>query len=92
MLFDEQTPEAVVEAVRLFEQEQSRITPAHCRENATHFGIERFRREFYEHVTAEWERFCGQSHRPERQKNLAPHQPAAETRPGLAVFKPAKAA
>ncbi|MCH7862633.1 MAG: glycosyltransferase, partial [Proteobacteria bacterium] len=57
VLFSEQTPASVVEALRAFEQHEHRITPAYCRLNALRFGIERFRREFASFVDAQWQRF-----------------------------------
>ena len=57
VLFDEQTPTAVIEAVQLFEREQALIKPAACRENALRFSPERFRNEFSAFVEMELERF-----------------------------------
>lgn len=57
VLFDEQTPQAVVEAVKLFECEQAMIAPSACRENALRFSPERFRKEFSEFVAAELDKF-----------------------------------
>lgn len=59
VLFDAQTPQAVVEAVAAFERSRHRIRSADCRLNALRFGVERFRREFFGHVLAEWENFAG---------------------------------
>jgi glycosyltransferase involved in cell wall biosynthesis len=44
VLFDPQTPEALIGAVERFEQMS--VDPLACQENALRFGIERFRREF----------------------------------------------
>jgi glycosyltransferase involved in cell wall biosynthesis len=57
VLFDEQTPEAVTEAIYRFEREEHLITAAACRENAMRFGIERFRREFGQFVEHQWRTF-----------------------------------
>lgn len=57
VFFSTQTPEAVMEAVRLFEQEQQRISPIACRENALRFSPERFRLEFTAFVEEEWTKF-----------------------------------
>lgn len=57
VLFDTQSPEAVVDAVEKFEQFRERILPAECHSAALRFGVERFRREFLEHVLNEWEAF-----------------------------------
>jgi glycosyltransferase involved in cell wall biosynthesis len=59
VLFDEQTPRAVVQAIRTFEREAGRVTPAACRQNALRFGIERFRREFAQFVGDSWRQFSG---------------------------------
>ncbi len=61
LLFDEQTPEAVVEAIRTFEHQQHRIKPAACRKNALRFRVDRFHREFLAHVTSQWAAFQSDS-------------------------------
>jgi glycosyltransferase involved in cell wall biosynthesis len=43
VLFDAQTPEAICEAVGLFEVKGQSITPEHCRRNAERFAINSFR-------------------------------------------------
>ena len=60
VLFDEQTPGAVVEAVRQFEREQHRIRPTDCRANALRFSVEQFQREFYDFVQQQWHAFSQQ--------------------------------
>lgn len=57
VLFDEQTPEAVAEAIRTFEREQHRIQAADCRQNASRFSVKRFQREFFEFVQHQWRGF-----------------------------------
>lgn len=57
MLFDEQTPEAVVEAVEVFERESKLFSAAACRANAERFSQGRFRREFHQHVMDAWDDF-----------------------------------
>lgn len=57
VLFDEQKPAAVIDAVQLFERDQALISPAACRENALRFSSDRFRKEFSEFVEVEMERF-----------------------------------
>ena len=47
----------MVGGVKLFEQEQGRITAVACRDNAMWFSAERFRVEFKEYVMGEWEEF-----------------------------------
>jgi glycosyltransferase involved in cell wall biosynthesis len=46
VFFEEQTVPAVQHAIRQFEQEEHRITPLDCRQNALRFGSDRFRQEF----------------------------------------------
>lgn len=46
VFFEEQSVEAVQHAIRQFEQEEHRITPLNCRQNALRFGADRFRQEF----------------------------------------------
>ena len=47
VFFQEQTPQAIVDAVRRFESEEGqRIRPEACRQNAQRFNPERFREEF----------------------------------------------
>jgi glycosyltransferase involved in cell wall biosynthesis len=48
IFFKEQTPEAIIDAVRLFEVERGRFDPGACRRSAERFSRERFRREFRE--------------------------------------------
>lgn len=43
LFFPEQTTEAIIEAVRQFEDQQSRLTVAHCVENASRFSPQRFK-------------------------------------------------
>jgi glycosyltransferase involved in cell wall biosynthesis len=65
VLFEEQTPAAVVDAIATFELQRRHITPAACRAGALRFGVERFRREFFEHAMTQWEAFKnGTSRRP----------------------------
>ena len=60
VLFDQQTPEALVAAIRRFEANRDAISPAACRRNALRFGPDRFRRELSAFVAARWERLHGQ--------------------------------
>jgi glycosyltransferase involved in cell wall biosynthesis len=57
VLFGEQTPEAVIEAVHRFEQHPEGFVPARCRDNAMRFDRERFRSRFAELLRSQWERF-----------------------------------
>ncbi len=58
VLFGEQTPEAVVEAIAAFERAQRRFHPRACRDNALRFGVEQFRRQFLAFATERWNAFC----------------------------------
>lgn len=44
VLFDEQTPEAIRDAVRRFERDEALMTPERCRANALRFGPDAFAR------------------------------------------------
>ena len=57
MFFNKQTSDSIVEAVDLFEQMSSRITPQACRANALRFSEERFRNDLLTFVTEEFERY-----------------------------------
>jgi glycosyltransferase involved in cell wall biosynthesis len=46
IFFEEQTVEAIVEALSRFDRHQNLITPEACRSNALRFSIDRFREEF----------------------------------------------
>jgi glycosyltransferase involved in cell wall biosynthesis len=46
VFFKEQTPEAIVDALRVFERERKKIDAGACRRSAERFSRERFRREF----------------------------------------------
>jgi glycosyltransferase involved in cell wall biosynthesis len=47
VLFDEQTPDAIVRAVEQFEAHSTAILPSACRNNAERFSPERFARQVY---------------------------------------------
>lgn len=58
VFFEEQTPQAIMEAVERFETEEGRrIRPEACRENAQRFNPERFRQEFKAFVDKAWAEF-----------------------------------
>jgi glycosyltransferase involved in cell wall biosynthesis len=57
VFFDNQTPEALQEAVKIFERNEAEFTPAACRRNAERFGQERFRSELRATVEDLWNRF-----------------------------------
>jgi glycosyltransferase involved in cell wall biosynthesis len=65
VLFDEQTPAAVVAAVRQFEQQSGQIQAAACRMNAERFSEAGFRQEFRQHVRDAWEEFAAQNTAPQ---------------------------
>jgi glycosyltransferase involved in cell wall biosynthesis len=48
LFFAEQTADAILEAVRIFERDRRQFDPGACRRNACRFSIERFRKEFTE--------------------------------------------
>ncbi|WEZ07906.1 glycosyltransferase family 4 protein [Priestia flexa] len=50
LFFKEQTPEAIINSVKRFEEIENFISPDDCRENALRFSPERFREEFREFV------------------------------------------
>jgi len=57
LFFWEQTPEALVQAVKSFETRPTPFDPMDIRRNAERFSTERFRREFYALVEQEWDLF-----------------------------------
>ena len=57
VFFEEQSVEAIVNAVKCFEEHASKITPQACRANAMRFTPERFRQEFTDLVMAKYEEF-----------------------------------
>jgi len=57
VFFKEQTPEAIINAVDLFEANEHKITPAVCRKNSEGFSPQRFRSEFAQFVEDAWTRF-----------------------------------
>ncbi|MGF1562329.1 MAG: glycosyltransferase [Geminicoccaceae bacterium] len=56
VFFDEQSGEAIVDAVIRFERFHDRIDPQSCRRNAERFTPERFQQEFLSTVHQAWER------------------------------------
>ena len=57
VLYGEQSPAGIRDAVRRFEREGGRITPEACRENALRFSPTRFRTVFADWVDGEWASF-----------------------------------
>jgi glycosyltransferase involved in cell wall biosynthesis len=54
VFFDAQSPQAILDAVLIFESESSLILPASCRENALRFSAERFCGEFSAFIESKW--------------------------------------
>jgi glycosyltransferase involved in cell wall biosynthesis len=63
VFFDEQSPDAIAQAVRTFEAHRDRIDPAACVASAQRFSAPRFRTEFSEFVTTRHRAFI-ESARP----------------------------
>jgi glycosyltransferase involved in cell wall biosynthesis len=59
VFFAEQSPAAIVQAIRSFETHESRIVAAACRANAERFRAERFRTEIAAFVAARYDEFSG---------------------------------
>ena len=57
VFFDEQTPEALREAVKFFEIHEDKFRPAACRRHAERFGQQSFQDEFRSTVEELWSRF-----------------------------------
>ncbi len=55
IFFEEQTAEALAEAVRLFENEQTHFSAEACRKNALRFAQQRFRTELQDYIDREIE-------------------------------------
>jgi glycosyltransferase involved in cell wall biosynthesis len=60
VFFYEQTVPAIRDAVELFERRPQGFSPKVCRDNALHFGPDRFRTELADQVARAWELFCVQ--------------------------------
>ena len=58
VFFDGQSPEAIADAVRRFEQETPAIDPRDCREHALQFSTSRFAGEFTAFVAHAWSTFA----------------------------------
>jgi len=65
VFFSQQTPEALREAVELFEGSQDRITVQACRANAERFGVENFRSGFTGFVEKAWKNHLAQGANPQ---------------------------
>jgi glycosyltransferase involved in cell wall biosynthesis len=62
LFFYEQTPEALIEALKKFETVEDKFDPSEIRKNAERFGIERFREEFENFVNEKAAGFFRGSH------------------------------
>lgn len=60
IFFNEQTPEAIVDAVQRFESQSGKFTAAAIRRHAEQYSVERFRSEFAAFVDAAWVDFLGE--------------------------------
>lgn len=54
VFFNEQSMEAIIRSVEIFEEVRDKIRPQNCRENALRFSPERFRAEFASFVHRSW--------------------------------------
>jgi hypothetical protein len=61
LFFDRQEPGVIAEAVRIFERNSMRISPADCRENATRFSEQVFRDNYSRFVEQCWDEHRGVS-------------------------------
>lgn len=57
VLFDEQTPQAILAALERFEEQPAAFAPERCRENALRFDRAAFRRRFAHTLAAHWGAF-----------------------------------
>ena len=57
ILYDNQTPEALINAVKLFENKADEFDPERIREHAEFFGPERFKSEMKTFVETSWNSF-----------------------------------
>ena len=57
LFFHRQEPQAIADAVRVFERDQGRILPSHCRESALRFSVQVFRDAFVRFVERQWDEF-----------------------------------
>jgi glycosyltransferase involved in cell wall biosynthesis len=63
VFFEEQSVQAIVNAVQIFERNVAKITPQACRANAVRFAPERFRQEFTHVLNAQYGEFSERKHR-----------------------------
>ncbi len=71
VFFREQSSDAIVAAISLFERERSQFRPSACRSNAVRFSAERFRRDFSEFCERSFARFNQKANAFEREQILS---------------------
>ncbi|MGE6472532.1 glycosyltransferase family 4 protein [Serratia proteamaculans] len=57
ILFEEQTPKSIQDAVHKFESIQDELPPENCRDHAVKFSCERFREEMSTYISTKWSEF-----------------------------------
>ncbi|WP_413507627.1 glycosyltransferase family 4 protein [Serratia proteamaculans] len=57
ILFEEQTPKSIQDAVHKFESIQDELLPENCRDHAVKFSCERFREEMSTYISTKWSEF-----------------------------------
>lgn len=61
VFFNRQDPEAIAEAVKVFERQRDSILPQDCRDNAVRFSTQNFRTHYSQFVEQCWDEFRGVS-------------------------------
>jgi glycosyltransferase involved in cell wall biosynthesis len=72
VFFDDQSPEALIDAIRAFEVMEQRFSPRFIRAHAQQFDEARFRHDFAEFVYAKWQEFVSPA---EHKEAVSAHQP-----------------
>jgi glycosyltransferase involved in cell wall biosynthesis len=62
VFYREQSAEAIIDAVGLFEANERKIRPMACRQNAERFSVQRFRAEFARFVEDSWAAFYSKNY------------------------------
>jgi glycosyltransferase involved in cell wall biosynthesis len=62
VFYGEQSVEAIVNAVELFEANERKIRPSACRQNAERFSVQQFRSEFVRFVDESWSKFYSKNY------------------------------
>jgi glycosyltransferase involved in cell wall biosynthesis len=71
VFFNRQEPDAIAEAVRLFERRSVNIEPSDCRENATRFSEQIFIDRYSSFIEKCWQEFRGSVRRQETERRFA---------------------